>query len=216
MARYVGPTCKLARREGVDLGLKSRARALETKCNMEKVPGQSEDRRRRLSDYGIQLREKQKVRRMYGVMEKQFRNYYKKRPGRARPVRTCCSCSRASRLVVYRMGFGSTRAEARQLIGHKGVTGQRQGRDRAVLQSVPRGRGRGREKAKKQVRVQNAMALPSSTASPTGSRSTPRRKGVFKRVPDRADLPADINESLIVELVLEVRHCRGIKNGRRR
>jgi small subunit ribosomal protein S4 len=144
MARYVGPTCKLARREGVDLGLKSRARALETKCNMEKVPGQSQDRRRRLSDYGIQLREKQKVRRMYGVMEKQFRNYYKKRPGLkgATGENLLQLLERRLDNVVYRMGFGSTRAEARQLIGHKGVTGQRQGGDHPVLRVPLRTRSR--------------------------------------------------------------------------
>ncbi|MGD2019521.1 MAG: 30S ribosomal protein S4, partial [Thiohalocapsa sp.] len=123
MARYVGPTCKLARREGVDLGLKSRARALESKCNMEKTPGQAMERRRRLSDYGLQLREKQKVRRMYGVMEKQFRGYYKEaaRLKGATGENLLQLLERRLDSVAYRMGFGSTRAEARQLINHKGV-----------------------------------------------------------------------------------------------
>ncbi len=117
MARYIGPTCKLARREGTDLSLKSRARSLDTKCNLEKVPGQVGDRRRRVSDYGVQLREKQKVRRLYGVMERQFSNYYKKAAQAKGATGENLLQLLESRLdnVVYRMGFGATRAEARQL-----------------------------------------------------------------------------------------------------
>ena len=123
MARYTGPSCKLARREGTDLSLKSRARSLDTKCNLEKIPGQAGDRRRRLSDYGIQLREKQKVRRIYGVMEKQFRNYYKQAAGikGATGENLLQLLERRLDNVVYRMGFGSTRAEARQLVSHRGI-----------------------------------------------------------------------------------------------
>ncbi|KAA6184975.1 30S ribosomal protein S4 [Thiohalocapsa marina] len=203
MARYTGPTCKLARREGADLGLKSRARALETKCKMEKAPGQSQDRRRRLSDYGIQLREKQKVRRIYGVMEKQFRNYYKAaaRLKGATGENLLQLLERRLDCVVYRMGFGATRAEARQLISHKGVLVN----GRVV--SIPSYSVAAddvievREKAKKQVRVQNALALAEQYGfSDWVEVDTKAFKGVFKRVPDRVDLPADINESLIVEL----------------
>ena len=203
MARYTGPTCKLARREGADLGLKSRARALETKCKMEKVPGQSQDRRRRLSDYGIQLREKQKVRRIYGVMEKQFRNYYSEAARRkgATGENLLQLLERRLDSVVYRMGFGSTRAEARQLIGHKGILVN------GKVVSIPsytvtaEDEIEVREKAKKQVRVQNAMALAEQYGFPDWVEVDSKAlKGVFKRIPDRADLPADINESLIVEL----------------
>ena len=203
MARYTGPTCKLARREGADLGLKSRARALETKCKMEKVPGQSQDRRRRLSDYGIQLREKQKVRRIYGVMEKQFRNYYSEAARRkgATGENLLQLLERRLDSVVYRMGFGSTRAEARQLIAHKGILVN------GKVVSIPsytvtaEDEVEVREKAKKQVRVQNAMALAEQYGFPDWVEVDSKAlKGVFKRLPDRADLPADINESLIVEL----------------
>jgi small subunit ribosomal protein S4 len=203
MARYTGPTCKLARREGADLGLKSRARALETKCKMEKVPGQSQDRRRRLSDYGIQLREKQKVRRIYGVMEKQFRNYYSEAARRkgATGENLLQLLERRLDSVVYRMGFGSTRAEARQLIAHKGILVN------GKVVSIPsytvtaEDEIEVREKAKKQVRVQNAMALAEQYGFPDWVEVDSKAlKGVFKRIPDRADLPADINESLIVEL----------------
>jgi small subunit ribosomal protein S4 len=203
MARYVGPTCKLARREGVDLGLKSRARALETKCNMEKVPGQSMDRRRRLSDYGIQLREKQKVRRMYGVMEKQFRGYYKEAARRkgATGENLLQLLERRLDTVVYRMGFGSTRAEARQLVSHKGVLVNGKVVSIPSYSVAPEDEIEVREKAKKQVRVQNAMALAEQYGFADWVEvDTKAAKGVFKRIPDRADLPADINESLIVEL----------------
>jgi len=203
MARYVGPTCKLARREGVDLGLKSRARALETKCNMEKVPGQSVDRRRRLSDYGIQLREKQKVRRIYGVMEKQFRGYYQEAARRkgATGENLLQLLERRLDTVVYRMGFGSTRAEARQLVNHKGVLVNGKVVSIPSYSVGPEDEIEVREKAKKQVRVQNAMALAEQYGFPDWVEvDTKAAKGVFKRVPDRADLPADINESLIVEL----------------
>ena len=123
MARYIGPKCKLMRREGTDLYLKSRVRSVDSKCNMEKVPGQQSDRRRRLSDYGVQLREKQKVRRLYGVLERQFRNYYKEADRVKGPTGENLLKLLESRLdnVVYRMGFGSTRSEARQLVSHKSI-----------------------------------------------------------------------------------------------
>lgn len=203
MARYTGPSCKLARREGTDLSLKSRARALDTKCNLEKQPGQSGDRRRRLSDYGVQLREKQKVRRIYGVMEKQFRNYYKRAAGSkgATGENLLQMLERRLDNVVYRMGFGATRAEARQLVSHKGILVNGQVVNIPSYAVSDEDEVAVREKAAKQVRVQNALALAEQYGFPDWVEvDTKGLKGVFKRVPDRADLPADINESLIVEL----------------
>jgi small subunit ribosomal protein S4 len=203
MARYTGPTCKLARREGTDLSLKSRARSLDTKCNLEKVPGQAGDRRRRLSDYGIQLREKQKVRRIYGVMEKQFRNYYKKAASIKGATGENLLRLLEQRLdnVVYRMGFGATRAEARQLVSHKGILVNGKTVNIPSYQVNGEDQIEVREKARKQVRVQNALALAEQYGFADWIEvDTNALKGVFKRVPDRSDLPADINESLIVEL----------------
>lgn len=203
MARYIGPTCKLARREGSDLSLKSRARSLDTKCNLEKVPGQATDRRRRISDYGLQLREKQKVRRIYGVMEKQFRNYYKKAAGGkgATGENLLRLLERRLDNVVFRMGFGSTRAEARQLVSHKGILVNGKTVNVPSYQVRDDDKIEVREKAKKQVRIQNAVALAEQYGFVDWIEvDSNALKGVFKRVPDREDLPADINESLIVEL----------------
>jgi len=203
MARYIGPTCKLARRESTDLSLKSRARSLDTKCNLEKVPGQSGDRRRRISDYGLQLREKQKVRRIYGVMEKQFRNYYKKAAGGkgATGENLLRLLERRLDNVVYRMGFGSTRAEARQLVSHKGILVNGRAVNIPSFQVSEEDQVEVREQAKKQVRVQNAVALAEQYGFADWIEvDTTALTGVFKRLPDRDDLPADINESLIVEL----------------
>jgi small subunit ribosomal protein S4 len=203
MARYTGPTCKLARREGTDLSLKSRARALDTKCNLEKLPGQAGDRRRRLSDYGVQLREKQKVRRIYGVMERQFRNYYKRaaQTKGATGENLLQMLERRLDNVVYRMGFGSTRSEARQLVSHKGILVNGRVVNIPSYTVSAEDQVEVREKAKKQVRVQNALALAEQYGFPEWVEvDTKGLKGVLKRVPDRSDLPADINESLIVEL----------------
>jgi len=203
MARYTGPTCKLARREGTDLSLKSRARSLDTKCNLEKVPGQASDRRRRISDYGLQLREKQKVRRIYGVMEKQFRNYYKNAAGGkgATGENLLRLLERRLDNVVFRMGFGATRAEARQLVSHKGILVNGKNVNVPSFQVSEEDQVEVREKAKKQVRIQNAVALAEQYGFADWIEvDTNALKGVFKRVPDREDLPPDINESLIVEL----------------
>jgi small subunit ribosomal protein S4 len=203
MARYIGPTCKQARREGVDLSLKSRARSIDTKCNLEKAPGQAGDRRRRVSDYGVQLREKQKVRRIYGVMEKQFRNYYTDAASQKGATGENLLLLLEQRLdnVVYRMGFGSTRAEARQLVAHKGVLVNGKTVNIPSYQVREADEIEVRDKAKKQVRVQNALALAAQYGFVDWVEvDTKGIKGVFKRYPDRSDLPADINESLIVEL----------------
>lgn len=203
MARYTGPTCKLARREGTDLSLKSRARSLDTKCNLEKVPGQASDRRRRISDYGLQLREKQKVRRIYGVMEKQFRNYYKKAASGkgATGENLLRLLERRLDNVVYRMGFGSTRAEARQLVSHKGILVNGRSVNVPSYQVGEEDQVEVRDKSKRQVRIQNAIALAEQYGFVDWIEvDTNALKGIFKRVPDREDLPSDINESLIVEL----------------
>jgi small subunit ribosomal protein S4 len=203
MARYIGPTCKLSRREGTDLFLKSGVRPLESKCRSESAPGQHGQRRGRLSDYGVQLREKQKVRRIYGVLEKQFRNYYKaaaKIKGNTGENLLALLESRLDN-VVYRMGFGSTRAESRQLVAHNAilVNGQKvnipsfnvQAGDVVSL----------REKSKKQLRVQTALQLAAQRGDVDWvAVDSNKMEGTFSRSPDRADLPAEINENLIVEL----------------
>lgn len=203
MARYIGPTCKLSRREGTDLFLKSGARALDSKCKIETAPGQHGQRRGRLSDYGVQLREKQKVRRIYGVLEKQFRGYYKEAARRKGATGENLLKLLESRLdnVVYRMGFGATRSESRQLVSHKAISVNGKTVNIASFQVAAGDVVAVREKARNQLRVQNALNL-------AGQRSNvewvdvngEKKEGVFKRVPDRTDLPADINENLIVEL----------------
>lgn len=203
MARYIGPKCKLSRREGTDLFLKSRVRSIDTKCNMEKVPGQTTDRRRRLSDYGVQLREKQKVRRMYGILEKQFRTYYKKaaQAKGATGENLLQALERRLDNVVYRMGFGSTRSEARQLVSHKAILVN----GRSV--NIPSYKVNAddvisvNEKAKKQVRIQNSISLAEQYGFADWVEVDPKAmSGTFKRIPERQDLPAEINEQLIVEL----------------
>ncbi|WP_018872215.1 30S ribosomal protein S4 [Thioalkalivibrio sp. ALJ16] len=203
MARYIGPKCKLSRREGVDLGLKSRARALETKCKLDKAPGQHGERRTRLSDYAVQLREKQKLRRIYGVLEKQFRNYYKKAAQRKGSTGENLLKLLEGRLdnVVYRMGFGATRSEARQLVSHRAILVNGQVVNIAAYQVQPSDVVTVREKARKQVRIQDAMTLAEQSGFPSWVEvDTSKFEGTFKAIPDRSDLPADINESLVVEL----------------
>lgn len=203
MARYIGPTCKLSRREGTDLQLKSGSRALESKCKAETVPGVHGARRGRLSDYGLQLREKQKVRRMYGVLEKQFRNYYKDAARGKGATGENLLQLLESRLdnVVYRAGFGATRAEARQLVGHKGILVNGATVNIASYQVKAGDVVSIREKAKKQLRVQSAIEL-SKNRSPIHWVETDATKleAVFKAAPERSDLSAEINENLIVEL----------------
>jgi small subunit ribosomal protein S4 len=203
MARYIGPTCKLSRREGTDLFLKSGARALDSKCKLETAPGQHGQRRGRLSDYGVQLREKQKVRRIYGVLEKQFRSYYKEAARRKGASGENLLKLLESRLdnVVYRMGFGSTRSESRQLVSHKAISVNGKTVNIASFQVAAGDVVAVREKAKKQLRIQNAINLAGQRSNVEWvDVNAEKKEGVFKRVPDRSDLPADINENLIVEL----------------
>jgi small subunit ribosomal protein S4 len=206
MARYIGPTCKLARREGVDLGLKSPARALDSKCKLEQKPGQHGPtaRKGKLSDYATQLREKQKVKRIYGLLERQFRNYYKKASTRKGNTGENLLQLLETRLdnVVYRMGFAVTRASARQLVSHRGVTVN------GKIVNLPSYQVKAgdtialAERAQKQLRVQEAIQIASQMDLVPSWVEVDAKKfaGVFKAVPDRADLPADINEALIVEL----------------
>ncbi|HNG58460.1 MAG TPA: 30S ribosomal protein S4 [Cellvibrionaceae bacterium] len=203
MARYIGPTCKLSRREGTDLFLKSGARALDSKCKLETAPGQHGQRRGRLSDYGVQLREKQKVRRIYGILEKQFRGYYKEAARRKGATGENLLQLLECRLdnVVYRMGFGATRAESRQLVSHKSLTVNGKVVNIPSYQVQVGDVVAVREKAKNQLRIQSALALSAQRADIDWiDVNTEKKEGVFKRVPDRGDLSADINENLIVEL----------------
>ena len=203
MARYLGPTCKLSRREGTDLFLKSGVRPLESKCRAESAPGQHGQRRGRLSDYGVQLREKRKVRRIYGVLEKQFRNYYKAAARIKGNTGENLLVLLETRLdnVVYRMGFGSTRAESRQLVAHNAilVNGQKVN---IASYCIQEGDVVGlREKSKKQLRVQTALQLAAQRGeSEWISVDVNKMEGTYTRNPDRSDLPSEINENLIVEL----------------
>ena len=205
MARYIGPTCKLARREGVDLGLKSPARGLESKCKLGQAPGQhGAGRRQRLSDYALQLREKQKVRRIYGILEKQFRNYYKKAAQQKGSTGENLLNLLEGRLdnVVYRMGFAVTRAQARQMVSHKGITVNGSQVNIPSYQVQEGDTIAVAEKARSQLRVKEAITLSQELdLVPAWVVVDPdKAEGEFKRRPDRDELPPDINEQLIVEL----------------
>lgn len=203
MARYLGPTCKLSRREGTDLFLKSGVRPLESKCRADSAPGQHGQRRGRLSDYGIQLREKQKVRRIYGVLEKQFKNYYKTAARIKGNTGENLLTLLESRLdnVVYRMGFGCTRSESRQLVAHNGVL-VNGSKVNIASYKVEVGDSVGlRAKTKKQLRVQAALQLASQRGVAGWLNvDLEKMEGTYVRNPDREDLPSEINENLIVEL----------------
>ncbi len=203
MARYLGPKCKLSRREGTDLFLKSGVRALDSKCKAETAPGVHGARRGRLSDYGLQLREKQKVRRIYGVLERQFRNYYKEAARRTGATGENLLQLLEGRLdnVVYRMGFGTTRAEARQIVSHRSITVNGQ------VVNVPSYQVKAgdvvavREKAKNQLRIKHALELAGQRAPVEWvDVDSGKMEGTFKSLPERSDLSAEINEQLIVEL----------------
>jgi small subunit ribosomal protein S4 len=203
MARYLGPKCKLSRREGTDLFLKSGIRPLESKCKLEVPPGGAAQRRPRLSDYGLQLREKQKLRRMYGILERQFRNYYKKAAQLKGSTGDNLLKLLEGRLdnVVYRMGFASTRAEARQLVSHKGIELNGQIVNIPSLQVTAGDAISIREKAKKQLRIQSALQIASQVGLPEWvDVDSKKMAGILKSLPDREDILPDINENLVVEL----------------
>ncbi|ALS59432.1 MULTISPECIES: 30S ribosomal protein S4 [Pandoraea] len=204
MARYIGPKAKLSRREGTDLFLKSARRSLADKCKLDSKPGQhGRTSGARTSDYGNQLREKQKVKRIYGVLERQFRRYFAEADRLKGNTGENLLQVLESRLdnVVYRMGFGSTRAEARQLVGHKAVVLN------GVVANIPSIKVKPgdvitvREKAKKQVRIQESLTLAEQVGFPIWvSVDAKKMEGTFKALPERSDIAGDINESLIVEL----------------
>jgi small subunit ribosomal protein S4 len=204
VARYIGPKAKLSRREGTDLFLKSARRSLADKCKLDSKPGQhGRTSGARTSDYGTQLREKQKVKRIYGVLERQFRRYFAEADRRKGNTGEKLLQLLESRLdnVVYRMGFGSTRAEARQLVSHKAVTVN------GIPLNIPSAQIKSgdviavREKSKGQARIADALQLAEQNGMPSWvSVDSKKMEGVFKQAPDRADIAGDINESLIVEL----------------
>ncbi len=203
MAKYTGPKCKLSRREGVDLELKSSLRPLESKCKLDQVPGQHGARRTRLSDYALQLREKQKLRRIYGVLEKQFRNYYKAAANQKGSTGENLLSLLETRLdnVVYRSGFGATRAEARQLVNHKSILVNNK------IVNIPSYKVRAndiisvREKSKKQTRITDSLGMAKQKGiSDWISLDEGKLEATFKNVPERSDLPPNINEQLVVEL----------------
>ncbi len=204
MARYIGPKAKLSRREGTDLFLKSARRGLDSKCKLDSKPGQhGRTSGARTSDFGLQLREKQKVKRMYGILERQFRRYFaeaeRRRGNTGENLLKLLECRLDN--VVYRMGFASTRAEARQLVSHKAIAVNGQALNIPSALVRPNDVVVVREKAKKQTRIQDALNLAEQSGLP-GWVAVDKNKleGVFKAVPDRSDLSSDINESLIVEL----------------
>lgn len=203
MARYLGPKCKLSRREGTDLMLKSRARPLESKCQIDKTPGVQGTRPKRMSDYALQLREKQKLRRIYGILERQFRKYYKEaarlRGSTGENLLKLLECRLDN--VVYRMGFGATRNEARQLVSHKAILVNGESVNIPSYQVKPTDTISIREKSKKQVRIQDALAVSEQFGFPDWVEvNIKKMEGVFKTIPERSDLPPDINEQLVVEL----------------
>ena len=204
MARYIGPKCKLSRREGTDLFLKSARRSLDSKCKLDSKPGQhGRISGARTSDYGQQLREKQKLKRMYGVLEKQFRKYFAEAERRRGNTGEQLIQLLESRLdnVVYRMGFGSTRAEARQLVSHRAIELNGHTADIPSMLVKAGDIVSIREKAKAQLRIRESLDLAAGQGMPQWVDVDPTKlTGTFKQVPDRADVARDINESMVVEL----------------
>ena len=204
MARYIGPKAKLSRREGTDLFLKSARRSLDSKCKVDTKPGQhGRISGQRTSDYGLQLREKQKVKRMYGVLERQFRRYFAEATRQRGNTGEQLLALLESRLdnVVYRMGLASTRAEARQLVSHRAIQVNGITLDVPSALVKPNDVVSVREKAKKQARIQDSLNLAEQNGFPSWvSIDKTKMEGVFKSLPERSDIAADINESLIVEL----------------
>ena len=203
MARYIGPKCKLSRREGTDLFLKSARRSLDTKCKLDSRPGQHGAKSTRISEYGTQLREKQKIRRMYGVLERQFRTYFDKAIAKRGATGEVLLQMLESRLdnVVYRMGFASTRAEARQLVSHKAI--EVNGKPVNIPSYLCRATDTVsvREKARAQLRIKASLDLAEQNGFPSWVEVDAKNfKGVFKALPDRAEFASDVNEQLVVEL----------------
>jgi small subunit ribosomal protein S4 len=203
MARYLGPKCKLSRREGVDLGLKSGIRAEDTKCKTDRIPGQHWQRRSRLTDYGVQLRMKQMIRRYYGVLEKQFHGYYKTADNRKGSTGDNLLTLLESRLdnVVYRMGFGVTRAEARQLVSHNAILVNGQKVNIASYHVEPGDVISLRERAKKQLRIAAALDLAEQRKPSVWVEVNAKEKtGTYISHPEISHLPEEFKVNLVVEL----------------
>jgi len=205
MAKYIGPKCKLMRREGADLSLKSSRRAVDTKCKIDNPPGMhgAGTRKPRVSNYGLQLREKQKLRRIYGILERQFRNYYKEASRIKGSTGENLLQLLEARLdnVVYRMGFGSTRAEARQLVSHKAIMVNGEIVNIPSYVVSPDDVVSVRERSRKQARIAESLALAEQIGFPDWvDVNQTKFEGTFKALPDRSELPPDINEQLVVEL----------------
>ncbi len=203
MARYLGPTCKLSRREGTDLFLKSRGKSLDGKCKLDQRPGQHGTKRNRNSDYALQLRAKQRLRRIYGILEKQFRNYYKSADLKKGATGENLLNLLESRLdnVVYRMGFASTRAEARQLVSHKAIQVNGASINIPSYQLALGDVISIKEKSKKQQRIIDALAVAEQYGFPAWVEVNSKlMTGTYNSLPDRVDLGSDINEQLVVEL----------------
>lgn len=203
MAKYIGPKCKLSRRVGADLMLKGRGRSLETKCKLETPPGQHGARKQRPSDYALQLREKQKLKQMYGVLEKQFRNYYLKASRKKGSTGLLLLQMLESRLdnIVYRMGFAATRSEARQLVSHKAISVNGQTVNMPSYTVAPGDTIEIREKARAQTRIAQALSVAAQIGFPDWVEVDEKGlKGKFKAVPEREQMLPDINENLVVEL----------------
>ncbi len=203
MARYIGPVCKLSRREGTDLFLKSRGKALDAKCKLDQRPGQHGAKRTRNSDYALQLRAKQRLRRIYGILEKQFRNYYKTADLQKGATGQNLLNLLESRLdnVVYRMGFAATRAEARQLVTHKAILVNEKSNNIPSYQIQPGDKISIRGKSKNQQRIKDALTVTEQYGFPQWVEVTAKEmSGLFKSLPDRVDLGSEINEQLVVEL----------------
>jgi len=204
VARYLGPKAKLSRREGTDLFLKSARRAIGDKAKFDSKPGQhGRTSGARTSDFGLQLREKQKVKRMYGILERQFRRYFEEADRRRGNTGANLLSLLESRLdnVVFRMGFGSTRAESRQLVSHKAITVNGVGVNIPSYMVKPGDVVSVRDKSKKQTRIVEALQLAQQVGMPAWVEvNGDKAEGTFKKVPDRDEFGSDINESLIVEL----------------
>ena len=204
MARYLGPKLKLSRREGTDLFLKSGVRPLDSKCRADTIPGQhGAARRGKVKDFAVQLREKQKVRRFYGVLEKQFRNYYQKadRQKGATGENLLRLLERRLDNVVYRMGYGCTRAESRQLVSHRAIEVNGSVVNIPSYQVLPEDTVAVRESKRSQLRIRQALELAGQRGAIEWIDVDPdKMEGIYKRDPDRSELPGEINENLIVEL----------------
>lgn len=204
MAKYIGPKCKLSRREGTDLYLKSGVRSLDSKCKIETPPGQHGAKRGRFTDYARQLREKKKIRRIYGILERQFRNYYKKaargKGATGEILLQLLECRLDN--VVYRMGFGSTRAEARQLVNHKAILVNGKVVNIPSYQVNAGDKIEIRENKRNQIRIKAALELAQQSGRIADWLDVDSKNfsGEFKRIPERSDLPTEYNEQLIVEL----------------